>query len=352
MRSTFLRVIVACAAFVVGVFTGSIYRYTQQPRCAQPSSTAEVPAPLPTSNVEQTIKKYPEDLGIEPFNIAFFIDDHPESDLTSLWERLKITAEDSYFNSTSICGRCKANTFQYDLDNDSTNEIVLQIKNYFGESYRYLIFERSPEGDPKFLGHIDVWAKYPPLDPFVLVSDGQPWLVVQSTAGTGSGLGAWRDTVYHVSDRGVRPVASYLGRVNQSGESSFPAKEFIGRPVSCEMNGGQVILTVAYTVEYSEFPAGGISLFTKRQKAVLVGSPGKGASFVDVAQSEMSQDEFDSIYNIDSMGPQEFLKYNRSELRTIAGGDNAEKKKWLNEFLTTCDDSVIKRELLGLLGQL
>lgn len=347
MRSTFLRVIVACVAFVVGVFTGSIYRYTQQPQClAQPSSSAEVLAPSQTSSVEQT---YPKDLGIGPFNIAFFIDDHPDADLAWLWERLKITADDSYFSSSSICGRCKANTFQYDLDNDSTNEVVLQIKNYFGESYRYLVFKPSRDGDWKFLGHIDVWAKYPPSDPFVFMSNDQAWLVVQSTAGTGSGLGAWLDTVYHVSDRGVRPVASYLGRVGQNGEPSFPAKEFVGRLVSCEMKGGRAILTVAYTVEYSGFPAGGISLFTKRQKAVLVGSLGKGTSFLDVAHSEMSQDEFDSIYNFDSMGSEEFLKYNHAELRAIAAGNNVEKKKWLTEFLTTCDEGLIKRELLGLL---
>lgn len=350
MRSTFLRVLVACAAFAVGVFIGSIYRYTQQPRClAQPSSTAEAPAPSQTPSIEQPIKTYPEDLGIGPFDIAFFIDDHPEADLARLWERLKITADDTYFSSSGVCGRCKASTFQYDLDNDSTDEVVVQIKSHFGEAYRYLVFERSQ--DPKLLGHIDVWAKYPPLDPFVLASNGQPWLVVQSTAGTGSGLGAWRDTVYHVSDRGVRPVASYLGRVNQNGEPTFPAKEFIGRPVSCEMKGGRVILTVAYTVEYSEFGADGTPLFTKRQKAVLVGSLANGASFLDAAQSEMSRDEFESIYNFDSMSAEEFLKFNRSELRTIAAGNNEKKKKWLNGFLTTCDDSLIKRELLGLLGQ-
>ena len=349
MRSTFLGVIIACATFVVGVFTGLIYRYTQHEQClAQTGSAAAILSPSQKSD-PPVIEQYPEDGALDPFDIAFFIDDHPESDLAPLWKRLKITADDTHFDSTTICGQCKASTFQYDLDNDSKNEVVVQIKSHFGESYRYLVFTPSRYDDSKFLGHIDAWAKYPPSDPFVLVSNGQAWLVVQSTAGTGSGLGAWRDTVYQVSDRGVRPVASYLAKVNQNGEPRFPAKEFFGRPVSCEIKGGRVILTVIYKVEYSGFPTSELSLFTKRQKAVLVSSLGKGESSLDVAHSEMSQDEFDSIYNIDSMDQEEFLKYNRAELRTIAAGNNEKKKKWLHQFLANCVDSVIKRELLGLL---
>ena len=50
------------------------------------------------------------------------------------------------------------------------------------------------------------------------------------------------------------------------------------------------------------------------------------------------------------MGDDEFLKYNRSELRAIATGRDATKKEWLKEYLETCESSSgIKRELMSLL---
>ena len=54
-------------------------------------------------------------------------------------------------------------------------------------------------------------------------------------------------------------------------------------------------------------------------------------------------------YNFDSMGTEDFLQYNRAELRAIATGNNSEKKKWLKDFLNTWEKSAIKEELLPLL---
>lgn len=344
MRSSVLRITVAGAAFLTGVLIGSINRYVQHERCLdQSGNTAQLAAPSPQFPVNES---YPEKLGIGPFEIASFIDDHPQADLTRLWERLHI--DDVDFNP--ICSRCKVNIFEYDLDSDSANEVVLQVKHQFGETYRYLVFRNPRADDSKFLGHIDVRAKYPPVDPFVLVSHGRPWLIVQSTAATGSGLGAWLDTVYEVSNRGVRPIASYLSRVNQSGYDSFPAKAFAGRPVSCEIKGERAILNVSYTVEYFGFEGADKPLFSKTQKAILVGAVGSADSFLDAAHSEMSQGEFESVYNFDSLSPEEFLEYNHSELRAIALGDNAGKKQWLRDFVNTCDNGVIKRELERELG--
>jgi hypothetical protein len=329
MWSKLLYVIVAGCAFVAGVLSGSVHRYMQ--------------APSPKSTLEQPVKEqpYPEDSGIEPFEIASFIDSHPHADLTPLWERLHITG-----NFIGVCGWCKASRFEYDLDNDSENEVVLQIKHQVGEFYRYLVFDDSRRGYSKFLGHIDVTSKYTPSDPLVLVSNGQPFLILQSTAATGSGLAAWLDTIYRVSNSGVRPVATYLSKVHQSGGVNFPHKVFVGRPLSCEIKNGHAILNLSYTVEYS---GGDIPLFSKTQKAILVGSVGNEESFLDTAHSEMSQHEFDSIYQVDSMGAEEFLQYNHSELRAIAAGHNVGQKKWLNHFLNTCEPSGVKRELLGLL---
>jgi hypothetical protein len=66
--------------------------------------------------------------------------------------------------------------------------------------------------------------------------------------------------------------------------------------------------------------------------------------------SNITPHEFETVFQIDSMFDDEFLQYNRSELRAIAVGRNAAKKKWLKEYLETCESkSSVKRDLLSLL---
>lgn len=321
----------ACATFVAGVSVGAVYRSVQQQQqqrlAAQAILVAEapVPAPQPTPSYSKE-ETYPENLGIKPFDIELFIDNNPQADLSRLWERLGITGEAdpiAEFSFGNVCSSCDANSFHFNLDDEFGNEVVLQIKQTLGDSYRYLIFKSVGYGDSKFLGHVDVWAKYPPVDPVVFLSNGKAWLILQSTAATGSGVGAWRDTVYEVSNRGVKQVGSYLAEVSQMGESSFPSRFFDGRPVSCETKNGRAILTVSYTVNYV---ADNLPLFSKQKTAVLVDSK------IDVAKSEITPHEYKTIYNFDSMGHEEFSRYNRAELRAIARGNDLEKKRWLHEF--------------------
>jgi hypothetical protein len=65
----------------------------------------------------------------------------------------------------------------------------------------------------------------------------------------------------------------------------------------------------------------------------MVQSLRDGSSFVDTARSEITPHELETIYNFDSMGTEDFLQYNRAELRAIATGNNSEKKSWLKDFL-------------------
>ena len=258
VRSGLLRITVAFTAFVAGVLIGSVQRYVQQQLLA-----AQTEAPVPASVHEEMHPVYPETRGLTPWEIANFINDHPHANLDRLWQRLGVTDDADapvQFNFSGKCGNCEANIFEYNLDNDVNLEVVLQIKQQFAEMYRYLIFNEARDLNPKLLGKIDVWAKYRPADPVLLMSNDQTWLIVQSTAGTGSGFGSWRDTVYEVSDSGVREIGSYLGAVHQG------ANEFIGRLVSCEIKNGRAILKVSYTIKYFSH---GAHSFTKKKTIVL-----------------------------------------------------------------------------------
>lgn len=237
---------------------------------------------------------YPEDMPLAPQDIFYFLQQHPKANVQRLWQRLGIRTDSTSAVDFDDSCDCEVNLLEYNLDDDVESEKVLQIKQTLSESYRYLIF-KGPEIEPKFLGHIDVHAKYPPSDPVVLLSNGRAWLVVQQTTGTGSGLAAWDDTIYEVADGHIRQIASYLARVRQSGIGTEPTKEFVGRPLSCRTQNGHVFLTVAYTLKYRR--GKDVPFFTSRKKAVLIGSLKDGSMIVDAAHSEISQREFETTYN-------------------------------------------------------
>lgn len=348
MRPTFTRITTATATLIIGVFISNFDRHflqgPLQPKCAAASSFS----PQPTARVPFDPPSYPEDSDTSPFNIVRFVRAQPSGSLKRLWERLRvITDPESEYNFDS-CSFCEIDTLEYDLDEDGSTETVLHIRDAFGSANRFLIFRYIAPGEARLIGRIDAGGRYPPADPVVFVSNGRAYLIVQNTTATGSGLAAWTDTVYAVSKHGVKPIVSYLAREKQSGELGLPEKEFVGRPVSLEIERRRPILTVDYIVEYSDTFDAPRPLFTKHQQVVLRGSLRDGSTVLD-ARSEVTPEEFDTIYNFDNMGQLEFLKFNRRELRAIAAGHDAEKTAWLKEFLQTCENSPLRLELLNLL---
>lgn len=355
MRRFLLRAMVGCAALVVGVVVGSIHQHLLHK--GRSVNVAQVvpanPPAQPTEGAEPppADESYPENEGLTPWDIEYFIDEHPNANLTPLLERLKVRWPGLYpIDSSSVwqCNNCKAQTFEYNLDNDAHSEVVLRISDRMTESSRYLVFKERAYDDAELLGDIEAWGKYRPSTHAVLLSGGRQWLVVESQAATGSGLSAYLHTIYQVSNRGVKPGVSYLSEINQSGFYFFPSKRIVAQPVSCEIEAGRMKATVSYTVQYfHEFEK---SLFTKQQTAVLTAIVGRGSTRLVPAASNITKYEFETVFNFDSMGDDEFLNYNRSELRAIAVGSDTTKKNWLKEYLKTCESSSrVKRELLSLL---
>ena len=314
-----------------------------------------VPVPIAQTETEQAEPDdlpYPDNVGIDPFDIEYFIDAHPQANLDRLWQRLKIKRSDQVAGFDGACGYCKAQSFNYNLDDDLEQEVVLRIADDRAQSYRYLIFKEGSHDDAKLLGHIDARGKYRPSTHVVMLSGGKAWLVVEEQAANGSGLAAYLQTVYQVSSHGVTPLISYVSEVSQYGYDSFPSKYFIGQPVSIEVKDGRVVVSVAYKLRYSyhdNHSREDAFLFTKQQLAVLESSYRGRQTVVSRSRQNITTDELETIYNFDSMGPDDFLTYNQPELRLIATGKDSKKKQWLKEFLAKCSNSAIKRELLRLL---
>ena len=66
----------------------------------------------------------------------------------------------------------------------------------------------------------------------------------------------------------------------------------------------------------------------------------------DPARSRTPRAEIDSLFQgIGNFNNRELLKYELSELKTIASGPPSPKKRWLQRYLKQCEDSPEKRIL-------
>ena len=348
MRRLLPRLAIACAAFLIGTLAGSLHQHLVTKRTVNvdlPAPTAPPPAITPPLETEEN---YPENTGVSPRDIEYFIEQYPYANLTRLWERLGVRNEDGSFEWG--CNNAEAQAFDYHLDDDLDEEVVLRIGDRMCESYRYLIFKARAFDKIELLGHIEVRGKYRPSTHAVLLSGGKAWLVIEGQAASGSGLAVYDHTIYRVSSRSVKPVLSYYSEIHQSGFNAAPSKTIVARPVSIEVQDGRVKGTVSYGVEYLLYNGqNATSLFKKQQTAVIIGSRAGGAVRLDAAASNITPHEFATVFNFDSMGEEEFLTYNRSELRAIATGRDRIKKQWLQDYLATCENSSVKRELMTLL---
>ena len=347
MRRFVLHAAVGCAAFLVGVVAGSMHQTLVQKRVLANVAQSTPPPAVITPRIV-TDQNYPDDEGLSPRDIEYFIDRHPQANLKRLWERLGM--QNKSLDPDVNCSNCKAQSFYYNLDDDLHEEVLLRIDDPLRESYMYLIFKHRANGDTQFLGYIHARSKYRPSRHVVLLSGGKAWLIVERQTANGSGLAAYRHTIYQVTPRGVKPAVSYFSEIFQSGSAPFPARQIIAFPVSCEAQAGSVKVTVSYAIEYSIYGADDRkSLFTKQQTAVLIGAIGSGTTRLEPGGSNITQHEFETVFNFDSMGEEEFVNYNRSELRAIAAGRDLTKKEWLKNYLDAYGDSGSKRELLPLL---
>lgn len=307
-------------------------------------------------------KTVPESLDLSPYEIAVFVESHPEANLKELWRRLGIQglnfAKNWRGNSDpetfmEDCGHCTAETFAYDLDEEPGAEVLLRIADGPSENCRYLVF-KDTDNAWKLLGHIDHdFGRYRMPHHTIILSKGRTWLAIQQQGQSGSGVALYFDRLFLVNRHALQEVMSFTSEGHQSSSSS-PGRAFSGRVLNCELTNGlariEIEFTVSYLNEWSSGPQPAV-LFTKRRKALFVGKPGRKALAFDAPHSTLSQRELDAVCNIDSLSNEDFLKYNFAELSHIATGTNSQPRKWLEHLLETCDRTADKRRLNLLLAR-
>ena len=289
---------------------------------------------------------------LSPYDIALFVSGRPHVNLTKLWQALNVDA--TQFNGMPtnanffpiICENCEAETFEYDLDGIPGTEVLLRIGGPVDYSYRYLIF-KFDANKWRIPGYIDAWGKYRKPQHTIIINHGVTWLDIQQQGSNGTGVASYVDGVYLVTSKRVIEAFTYPSEGHEYGLSNSANREFTGRVLDCSLTGTTATAAIQYSVTY----VGDDILFTKAQHAVFSRTLGSQSQRFDRARSDLSREELESVYNIDSLSNEAFLKYNYAELAAIASGSDVERRQWLLSFLETCNDTIERRHLKQLLAR-
>jgi hypothetical protein len=194
MRRLLPNIILSCLTLGFGLLTSTISKtLIHRPKPAKTEAQMTSVSPSPKPAVTQQPTGDAETVGLSPFDIEYFINSNPRADLSKLWHRLGLPSakDDSYgMGRLHSCSNCKAESFEYDLDEEPGDEVVLRISDAVAESYSYLVFKRIANWSQywKLLGHFDAWGKYKPAQHTILMSGGRPWLIIQGQGASGSGV--------------------------------------------------------------------------------------------------------------------------------------------------------------------
>ena len=109
MRKLPTRILIACLTLMLGLLVAKIHqRLTHKPT---PSPEVQQPtSPPPITNEHTTLESldddesYPESSGLTPYEIEWFIDEHPQAHLKRLWERLNVQKDETaYVSNLEVC---------------------------------------------------------------------------------------------------------------------------------------------------------------------------------------------------------------------------------------------------------
>lgn len=366
MRRSMFSFFLALVTFSSGIAMTRLMRAAFRPLAAKATcSIANVDQPLPVKRVEPPQERYQQKLrSLSPYDIEFFINADPQADIQDIWQRLGIDSKyngDDKYNYVSNqgffskCHGCKAETYEYDLDGEYGSEVLLRIEDRLQEACRYLIFKYSGRGnDGEFIGHIDHdFGRYRMPQHRIIVSGGETYLVVQVQGGSGSGVSLYYDKIFQVRRSRVKEIVSYASEGHQSTTTDNPSREFAGRILNCQTKRNVTTVEVEFIVSYyNDFNTDeGRLMWTKKQKAVFRRRFKSKNAILDRSESNVTEDEIESVYTIDSLSDGEFLRYNSKELGLIASGRETKHKEWLRQFLNHTDKTSEAMALRYILGE-
>jgi hypothetical protein len=349
---------VAFFTFAISVFGTALFFYQSAKKVElQTSETVvETKIKLPQNSEKVETPKEIEPKSLSPYDIESFIYNNPQADLSILWQKLNISGK---FNSLpdweknesflELCSGCEAETFNYNLDDEPGDEVLLRIADNSQESCRYLLFKRlySVGNSWKLLGFIDHdFGRYQMPRHSFLLSSGKSFLVVQVQTQSGS-ASLYTDRLFTVQNNKLVELLDYNSGGHPFNFGYQPTREIMGRVISCKIEREIAQIEVEFTAKYTSWDEKSDSeflLWSKKQKAIYVKSLNSKQKRLDPAKSNITLEEINTIYNIDSSTDKDVLKYNLEELKKVAQ-EKGNRNQWLREFLQHCENSKEKNIL-------
>ena len=296
---------------------------------------------------------------ISPYKIKEQIDQQQQDEHISLeeyWKRLGIETE-----RWGKYGKCEVEVFELELDREEGPEVILRLYDDSGWSMggtRYLVFKPGTDDhgtEWKLLGHIDLEDQRYSIPEHRVISSGESrWLVLRALTGRGSGYGLYLDQWYEFTDGGIRIVLKYPSKKILARTKPLPILEAESKIISAITESGTTKVAVEFSASYVLFDNGQAdqktNLWNKKQKSVFI-QKAESEEFKFVPkESELSEEELNTVYNGEGPSNSEILRYNYRDLEKIALGKDETIHEWLRLYLKECKDTQEKENLLKVLA--
>lgn len=356
MKRFSLHFFVAILTFTVSIFGTSLYFY----QSSKKEEIREIETVVETkTEFRQSVKKVEtveetEPKSLSPYDLETYINNNSEANLDKIWQKLNISNQfnglpnweknENFFES---CASCETEIYEYDLDSEGGNEVILRIADT-QELCRYLVFKKINFGENnwKLLGFIDHdFGRYQMPQHTFFSKSGKHFLAVEVQTLSGY-ISHYINRLFIVQDGKLIEILNFPA----SGHLSMDAlntHNFTGRFINYrarnDLSEIEIELKVNFTA-WSNQKKSEILLWSKKQKAVYDVSPKTKKAILNHSKSDITQNEIDSIYNISSFTDEDVLKYYLPELKKIAA-EKSEKNEWLRDFLYRFNHSPEKTTL-------
>ncbi len=332
--------------------------------CVNISPSSRLIVALPSSqiicshfgqSIQDNLQEPASGNSISPYEIKRYIDEHQRDEHISLepyWHQLGIKTEE-----LEKYGKYKAEVFALDLDHKEGPEVMLRLYDNSGWSngaVRYLLFKPSKSDQRtkwRLLGYVYLDDLRYSLPEHRVVSSGEShWLVLTVLVGSGSGYGLYHDQWYEITAGGLKEVFECPAKKFVSWGDPYPILEAESKIISTPTETGTTKVVIEFSASYVLYNDGRedqkTKLWSKKQRAVFVRQIESEEFKFDEQSSELSQVEFNAVYEGEGPSDIEILRYNFASLENIALGKDEKLKGWLRSYLIKCKETDEKEKLL------